>query len=147
MNIPDSINELTVDRVSDPFITQLYENTVSFNEIESRVKQITPPQYYKSLEEGLAFYKKDVTGINSITNLLHLYCEVMIKAISESKISEDIKPEIINTYKKNIINIIGSLTSLHTLTGTLNKSENIIDVLKFSYIILGYAINIIKNNK
>jgi hypothetical protein len=135
------------DRVSDPFVTQPYENTVSFNEIESRVKQITPPQYYKSLEEGLAFYKKDVTGINSITNLLHLYCEVIIKAISESKISEDIKPEIINTYKKNIISIIGSLTSLHTLTGTLNKSENIIDVLKFSYIILGYAINIIKNNK
>ena len=147
MNIPDSINELTVDRVSDPFISQSHENIISFNEIDSRIRQITPPQYYKSLEEGLAFYKKDTTNINSITNLLHLYCEVMIKAIAESKISEDIKSEIVNTYKKTIINIIGNLASLHTLTSTLNKGENIIDVLKFSYIILGYAIDIVKKSK
>ncbi|CAB5226382.1 hypothetical protein UFOVP760_158 [uncultured Caudovirales phage] len=147
MNIPDSINELTVDSVSDPFAAKSYESTVSFSEIESRIRQITPPQYYKPLEEGLAFYKKDTAGINSINNLLHLYCEAMIKAIAESKISEDIKPEIVNTYKKNIISIIGNLTSLHTLTCTLNKGENIIDVLKFSYIILGYAIDIVKKSK
>jgi hypothetical protein len=147
MNIPDSINELTVNGASDPFIPQSYENTTSFNEIESRIRQITPPQYYKSLEEGLVFYKKDTAGINYINNLLHLYCETVIKAITESKISEDIKPEIVNTYKKNIISIIGNLTSLHTLTCTLNKGENIIDVLKFAYIILGYAIDIVKKSK
>lgn len=147
MNIPDSINELTVSRASDPFMVQAHESTISLNEIESRIQQITPPQYYKSLQEGLAFYKKDITSINSITNILHLYCEVIVRAITESKISEDVKPEIINTYKKTITSIINNLTSLHSLSCTLNKNENIIDVLKFSYIILGYAIDIVKKSK
>ena len=145
MEIPESIEKLTVDVIADTFAVTNAPQQVSVNDIISLIKQKLSFQDYKFFEEGLVFYKKDAfSEKNFLKNLCYLYNDVVTKAIQSSNISEDTKGGITKSVTANVNSIMQNIDSISTLTSTLNKDKNIIDVQQISYIILGYVIDTIK---
>ena len=145
MEIPESIEKLTVDVIADTFAVTNAPQQVSVNDIISLIKQKLSFQDYKFFEEGLVFYKKDAfSEKNFLKNLCYLYNDVVTKAIQSSNISEDTKGGITKSVTANVNSIMQNIDAISTLTSTLNKDKNIIDVQQISYIILGYVIDTIK---
>ena len=142
MEIPESINELTVETQADQFAVALTQPQVSIADVIVLLKQRLDPQGYRAFEEGTAFYKKDATSEkNIIKNLLLLYIDTITKAIRASDIDDEGKAEMIKVYTSFINGVTQNLDTLYTLTRYLNKDKNIIDVQKILYIILGYVID------
>ena len=145
MEIPESSEKLTVDVIADTFAVTNAPQQVSVNDIISLIKQKLSFQDYKFFEEGLVFYKKDAfSEKNFLKNLCYLYNDVVTKAIQSSNISEDTKGGITKSVTANVNSIMQNIDAISTLTSTLNKDKNIIDVQQISYIILGYVIDTIK---
>ena len=145
MEIPESINNLTEEGVADRFITTPNQQQTSFEDILNIIRQRLDLQSYKSLEEGLVFYKKDSSSDrNIIKNLLLLYIDTLTKTINTSKIKNEYKSELVKAVNTSINGAIQNIDAIHTLLNYFNEEKNILDVQRISYIILGYAIDTIK---
>lgn len=148
MEIPESIEKLTFESASDPFKTGAIIQTSSADDLAVLIKQKLDFQSYRAFEEGSTFYKKDASSDkNVIKNLLYLYSDAIAKAITTSNINDEFKSDVTKSLNTCITGVIQNIDAIHTLTGVLNKNQNIIDVQKFLYIILGYVIDIIKRNQ
>jgi hypothetical protein len=145
MEIPKSITDLTEEGIADKFTTALDQRQTSFDDVLSIFRQKLDLQGYKSLEEGLIFYKKDTTSDkNIIKNLLLLYIDTLTKAVQVSEIKDEHKSTLIKTLNTSINGAIQNIDATHTLLNYFNNEKNILDVQRISYIILGYAIDTIK---
>lgn len=145
MEIPKSITDLTEEGVADKFTAAIEHRQPTFDDILSILRQNLDLPGYKSLEEGLIFYKKDATSDkNVIKNLLLLYIDTLTKTVQASEINEEHKSVLIKTLNTSINGAIQTIESAHALLNYFNKEKNILDVQRISYIILGYAIDTIK---
>jgi hypothetical protein len=145
MEIPESIDNLTTTTGSDPFNVKLEDQKINLNKLLDTLKYNIPLTDYSSVEEGLTFYKKDTqTDSVIIKNFLLLYLETLKKSVLTSNISDELKPLINRALNENINSMTHSLDTLSELIITLNKQKNILDANRISFIMLGYAINIIK---
>lgn len=145
MDIPESIQQLTTETVLNNFAVVETKQQFIFDNIIEQLRQQVDFQNHKSFNEGIAFYKQNVMSDRSfIKNFFNLYIETITKSINSSTISEDYKGEVLRAYTGIVKNAVTSIEAIHSLTNTLNKGENFIDVQKIHYIILGYAIDAIK---
>jgi hypothetical protein len=145
MEIPESINNLTEEGVADRFAVTLSQQQTSFDDILNILRQKLDLQGYKSLEEGLIFYKKDtVSDKNIIKNLLLLYIDTVTKSITTSEIKDEEKGALIKAFNTAINGAIQNIEAIHALVNCFNNEKNILDVQRISYIILGYVIDTIK---
>jgi hypothetical protein len=145
MEIPESINNLTEEGIADRFTNISNQQQISFDDILSLFRQKLDLQTYKSLEEGLIFYKKDTSSDkNVIKNLLLLYIDTLTKTVQASEIKDEYKSELIKALNTSISGAIQNIDATHTLLNFFNKEKNILDVQRISYIILGYVIDTIK---
>jgi len=145
MEIPESISNLTEEGTADKFITSANNRQVSFDDILDLFRQKLDLQSYKSLEEGVIFYKKDTSSDkNIIKNLLLLYIDTLTKTISISNIKDEHRSELIKALNTSVNGAIQNIDAIHTLVNYFNDEKNILDVQRISYIILGYVIDTIK---
>jgi len=145
MEIPESINKLITETKADQFIDTLTTTQGSMDDVIALIKQKSNLQDYKQFEEGLAFFKKDtLSDANFIKNLFYLYSETIQKSISLSSIEDESKDSISRAYSTIINSTMQNIEAISTLSKFLNNGNNIIDVQKISYIILGYVIDTIK---
>lgn len=145
MEIPKSITDLTNESVADKFITTPSQRQPSFDDVLSILRQNLDLQGYKSLEEGLIYYKKDTASDkNIIKNLLLLYIDTLTKAVQVSEIKDEHKSALIKSLNTSINGAIQTIDATHALLNYFNNEKNILDVQRISYIILGYVIDTIK---
>jgi len=144
--IPDSIAKTATDSgIADPFNTRAVELPAKIDDISDSIRHNVSITDYAAVEEGRAYYKKDVqTERNIIKNFLSLYGDTLSKAVLASNITDEYKPVVQKTISENIKSIQSSLDAIGNLVDTLNKQKNILDVKRISFIMLGYAIAIIK---
>jgi len=148
MEIPESIDKLTLETTADPFSISPVSQQTSVDDLVFSLKQKLDFQSYKAFEEGSAFYKKDTSSDkNIIKNILYLYNDAVAKAIATSNIDESYKADVTKSLNTCINGVIQNIEAIHAFANTLNKNQNIIDVQKFLYIILGYVIDTIKRNQ
>jgi hypothetical protein len=145
MEIPKSITDLTEEGVADKFVALTEQRQPSFDDVLSILRQKLDLQGYKSLEDGLIFYKKDTTSDkNIIKNLLLLYIDALTKAVQVSEIKDEHKSTLVKALNTSINGAIQNIDATHTLLNYFNNEKNILDVQRISYIILGYAIDTLK---
>ena len=90
MEIPESISNITSESTADQFIVVPDKQQVTFDDILNILRQKLDFQNYKALEEGLAFYKKDISSDkNIIKNLLLLYVDTLTKNVQSSEIKDE----------------------------------------------------------
>jgi hypothetical protein len=145
MEIPESINTLTVESSADQFAITTAQQQVILDNIIKQLRQQLPYQDNKALDEGIAFYKKDIiSDKNFIKNICYLFNDALIKAIQSSTINDENKSDVSNAITTTINGIIQNIDAMYGLARNLNGNKNIIDVQKISCIILGYVTDIIK---
>ena len=145
MEIPESINNLTVETPADQFTVVPIQRSTSINDVINLCRQYLPYQDHKSFDEGISFYKKDTSSDrNFIKNLCYLFNDTFVKAVQTSNIEDTAKVEASKAITAMINGIILNIDSIYSLVRNLNADKNIIDVQKISCIILGYVIDIIK---
>lgn len=148
MEIPESIDKLTTESTADPFAVSSVSHQNTIDDLTFSLKQKLDFQSYKAFEEGVIFYKKDASSDkNVIKNILYLYNDILNKAVLSSNIDEATKPDVSKALNTCINGTIQNIEAIHALAMSLNKNQNIIDVQKFLYIILGYVIDAIKRNQ
>jgi Ca2+-binding EF-hand superfamily protein len=145
MEIPESISNITSESTADHFIVVPDKQQVTFDDILNILRQKLDFQNYKALEEGLAFYKKDISSDkNIIKNLLLLYVDTLTKNVQSSEIKDEYKNVLIKAFTSSINGAIQNIDATHTLINYFNNEKNILDVQRISYIIFGYVIDTIK---
>jgi hypothetical protein len=146
MEIPESIEKLTViTNSADPFINNTYESPSDVDKIIDVVRRNINTADYAAVEEGKAFYKKETqSDRNVIKNFLQLYCDTLTKTLQTSNVNDDLKPVLQKSINDNIKGIMHNIDAIGNILDFLNKQKNILDVKRISFIMLGYAIGIIK---
>jgi hypothetical protein len=145
MEIPDSINMLTTEVQSSSLTIQSNEGDTDVLRMTNVIRQCASTSDYSSIEEGLAFYKKDILADkNIVKNFLLLYCDTLNKAIKDSDMNEDFKAQATRSINDIIKGMLLSIDSINDILVLLNKKKNLLDVRRISCIMLGYAIAIIK---
>jgi hypothetical protein len=145
MEIPESISNITSESTADQFIVVPDKQQVTFDDILNILRQKLDFQNYKALEEGLSFYKKDISSDkNIIKNLLLLYVDTLTKNVQSSEIKDEYKNVLIKAFTSSINGAIQNIDATHTLINYFNNEKNILDVQRISYIIFGYVIDTIK---
>lgn len=145
MEIPESINNLTEESIADQFAVVALPQQPTLDDIIHTLKQQLDIKNYKSFDEGIVYYKKDISSDkNIIKNLLTLYIDSLSKTIQTSSIKDENKSELIKALNTSVNGAIQNIDAIHTLINYFNNNENILDVQRISYIILGYVIDTIK---
>lgn len=145
MEIPESINSLTEENIADRFAVIPSAQQPSLDDIINTLRQKLDIKNSKSFDEGLIYYKKDISSDkNIIKNLLTLYIDSLTKTIQTSNIKDENKNELIKALNTSVNGAIQNIDAIHTLINYFNNGENILDVQRISYIILGYVIDTIK---
>jgi 3-oxoacyl-(acyl-carrier-protein) synthase len=145
MEIPESISELTTTVQPNSLHIQTVEDSIDTNTILNTLKRCITVSDYTNLEEGLAFYRKDTqSDKNFIKNFLALYLDVTKRALLDSNITDDQKQVIANSLSITIQSISNNIDAIYDIAYSLNKQKNILDVRRISFIMVGYAIAIIK---
>lgn len=145
MEIPESIDNLTVEVAANQFLLPTEQQTIKLNDAVDFLRQHISYSDNKAFDEGLSYYKKDINSDKEFTkNLCYLYSETLTKAIKTSTIIDDNKIEVVKAITTSIDGIIQNIEGLYCLIRFLNSDKNIIDVQKISFIILGYVIDTIK---
>jgi len=146
MEIPENISKLTIDGGSaDSLVSKTEEVPAKIDSITDSIRYNVNTSDYMSFEEGRAYFKRDIQSErNVVKNFLSLYGDTLSKAVQQSNITEDYKQTVQKALIANITSIQSSLDAIGSIVDTLNRQKNILDVKRISFIMLGYAIAIIK---
>jgi len=145
MQIPDSVNKLTKDVDADKFNTLVKQSDLPLDEIVFAFKKTLTTKALVDFEYGLAFYKKDISSDRQvIKNLICLLNECLGRSIKECDIDVDYKDNIAFSVKQLIECTGSNIDALYNILFNLNKQKNLLDVNNITFIILGYAIGLIK---
>jgi hypothetical protein len=99
----------------------------------------------RSMEEGIAYYRKDIQSDKVIIrNFLQLYGETLKRVVTSSTIGDEYKVLTAQSIDDAFKSIECNLNTISNIINTHNKQKNILDASKISFIMLGYAIDIIK---
>lgn len=145
MQIPESIAKLTTETVSDKFINIPELPLLNVDDIVLQIKKTLDNKNLSIFETGLIFFKSQPTSDKVVLkNLLFLVLDQVLKSIKESSIVEEQKQSIISSTKKQFESLAENIDALFSILTTLNKDKNMLDVKDITFIILGYAIGLIK---
>lgn len=145
MDIPESISNLTTTTQNDKFNPAQVRTKINFDEMLHNVRSGLEYKDLTSLDEGLAYFKKDISNERTlIKSLISLVIDHLTRCIRTGAIDESSKDQTVSATVQAHKGAEALLESYYTLLTTLNKEKNIIDVRKLSLIILGYAIGTFK---
>jgi len=146
MQIPDSIEKLTTTKPSSEVFFSSKKEEIPFDEIILTIKKCLDTKALSSFEKGLVFMKNDIsTDKQIIKNYISLVTDAISGAIKIApNISEDCRNDIMFAVKTNLEALRSNFESLYNILYCLNKQKNLLDSNEISFIILGYAISIIK---
>lgn len=145
MDIPESISNLTTTTQNDKFNPVQARTKINFDEILHSIKSGLEYKDLASLDEGLAYFKKDISNERTfIKSIISLVIDHLTRSIRASAIDEALKDQTVSAAVQAHKGAEALLESYYTLLTTLNKEKNILDARKLSLIILGYAIGTFK---
>jgi hypothetical protein len=145
MNIPDSIAKLTTEVSNDHFNTKPVDPILNLNDVVLLIKKSLNLKQLNNFEQGLNFYKTNVTSDKSVSqNIMGLVSDIIITALKDSDINEEYKINLGLSVKNSFTGINEILESVFKNLNMLNKNNNLLDVKDFTLIILGYAIGLLK---
>ena len=145
MQIPESIAKITTEVKADKFNFKSELSPLNVDEILLQIKRTLDTKSLGSFETGLIYFKSNPTSDKVvIKNLLFLLLDQVLKAIKESAILEEEKPAITSSVKKLFESLTENVDAIFSILSTLNKNNNLLDVKDITFIILGYAIGLIK---
>jgi hypothetical protein len=145
MQIPESIAKITTEVKADKFNFKSELSPLNVEEILLQIKRTLDTKSLGSFETGLIYFKSNPTSDKVvIKNLLFLLLDQVLKAIKESAILEEEKPVITSSVKKLFESLTENVDAIFSILSTLNKNNNLLDVKDITFIILGYAIGLIK---
>lgn len=145
MQIPDSISKLTTEIAADKFTSKSELPILNVDEIILQIKRTLNTKNLNNFETGLIFFKSNPTSDKAvIKNFFYLVIDQALKSINESSIPEEQKASITSNTKKLFENLAENIDAIFSLLTTINKDKNLLDVKDITFIILGYAIGLIK---
>jgi hypothetical protein len=145
MQIPESVAKITTEVKADKFNFKSELSPLNVEEILLQIKRTLDTKSLGSFETGLIYFKSNPTSDKVvIKNLLFLLLDQVLKAIKESAILEEEKPAITSSVKKLFESLTENVDAIFSILSTLNKNNNLLDVKDITFIILGYAIGLIK---
>ena len=145
MNIPESVKNITQETQADPFLSAVKLPDLPLDEIVAVFKRSLTTSELVDFQNGLAYYKKDVTSEKIIIkNLFYLLSETLTKAINNSDIDIDTKPVLVVQTKTILESLGNNFDAFYNTLIILNKNKNMLDVKGFLFIIVGYAISLLK---
>jgi hypothetical protein len=145
MQIPESVAKITTEVQADKFNHKLGLPALNVEEILLQIKRTLDTKSLGSFETGLIYFKSNPTSDKIIIkNLLFLLLDQVLKATKESAILEEQKPILISSVRKLFESLAENVDAIFSIISTLNKDNNLLDVKDITFIILGYAIGLIK---
>ena len=145
MQIPESIAKITTEVKADKFNFKSELSPLNVEEILLQIKRTLDTKSLGSFETGLIYFKSNPTSVKVVVkNLLFLLLDQVLKAIKESAILEEEKPVLTSSVKKLFESLTENVDAIFSILSTLNKNNNLLDVKDITFIILGYAIGLIK---
>ncbi len=145
MQIPESVAKITTEVQADKFNHKLGLPALNVEEILLQIKRTLDTKSLGSFETGLIYFKSNPTSDKIIIkNLLFLLLDQVLKATKESAILEEQKPILITSVRKLFEILAENVDAIFSIISTLNKDNNLLDVKDITFIILGYAIGLIK---
>lgn len=145
MQIPESIAKITTEVKADKFNFKSELSPLNVEEILLQIKRTLDTKSLGSFETGLIYFKSNPTSDKVVVkNLLFLLLDQVLKAIKESAILEEEKPVLTSSVKKLFESLTENVDAIFSILSTLNKNNNLLDVKDITFIILGYAIGLIK---
>jgi hypothetical protein len=148
MQIPDSIQNITTDVTSSKLMVQSSRPDFLLEEAILLIKKSLDLNELSSFETGLNFYKTNLSNDKLVVkNLLHLLSECFCTGIKNNLDLTENHNEIISAVKTHFVDgAISNFDAFYNALFLLNKQKNILDVKDFTFIILGYAISLIKRS-
>jgi len=144
MQIPESIEKLTSEVSADPFIKKETVSTLDIDDIVLTIKKTLDNQTLHDFETGTNFYKVNTaTDKHIIKNYLSLFSEVLCSAV-KNKNSIENGAEVISSIKMFFDGLKLNFESFYNNLTFLSKGNNLLDARNLTYIILGYALTLIK---
>jgi len=145
MNIPESIANITTEKKADTFLSTVKLPDLPIEDIITAVKRSLTTKELESFQNGLVYFKKDITSEKAIIkNLFNLFSEIIVKAINNSDLDVDTKPVLVVQVKALLESLSNNFESFYSVLIILNKNKNLLDVKEFLLIITGYAISLLK---
>ena len=145
MQIPESVAKITTEVQADKFNHKLDLPALNVEEILLQIKRTLDTKSLGSFETGLIYFKSNPTSDRIIIkNLLFLLLDQVLKATKESAMLEEHKPILISSVRKLFESLAENVDAIFSILSTLNKNNNLLDVKDITFIILGYAIGLIK---
>jgi hypothetical protein len=145
MQIPESVAKITTEVQADKFNHKLSLPALNVEEILLQIKRTLDTKSLGSFETGLIYFKSNPTSDKIIIkNLLFLLLDQVSKATKESAILEEQKTILISSVRKLFESLAENVDAIFSILSTLNKDNNLLDVKDITFIILGYAIGLIK---
>jgi len=144
MNIPESIEKLTDNKINDVFIVPVKEEKLDIDEIVFNIKQKIKPSYLRFFEEGAGYYITGNTDRSVVRGILSLYIDVVVKQLRKSNIDDKIKNNIISNFENTTKTFIQLFDFQQVMLNSLEPNKKVIDATEISYIMLGYAIETLR---
>lgn len=144
MNLPDSIEQLTTEKQNDTFLQKANISSLDITDVIYSIKQKLSPADAKAFDEGIVYFKQTQDEGALLKNILNIYRDVIIRSIKKSNMDDSIKDAMCTSYKSLFANIAEICTAQTQLLQSLSNNKKNIDINEISYIILGYAIDIVK---
>lgn len=148
MQIPDSIQNITTDVPATQLEVQVSRPNIALEEAILLIKRPLDSMELSSFETGLNFYKTNLSNDKLVVkNLLHLLSECFCTGIKNNADLAENHNDIIAAIKTHFVDgAISNFDAFYNALFLLNKQKNILDVKEFTFIILGYAISLIKRS-
>ena len=144
MNLPDSIQQITIEKQNDAFLQKAQSASLDIADVIFSIKQKLSLSDAKAFEEGLVCFKQTHDEGALLKSILNVYKDAIVRNIKKSAMDDSIKDAMCASYKSLFASIIELCTAHSQLLLNLDNNKKNIDVNEISYIILGYAIDTVK---
>lgn len=143
--IPESIQKITTEVPSDKLSVRTTVPDFSVEEAILLIKKSLDSNTLASFETGLNFYKTNISNEKLVVkNYNSLFSECFCAAIKKDVSLTEQQNEIIKSIKSLFDGINLNFEAFYDNLFIIKKQNNILDVKDFTFIILGYAISLIK---
>jgi len=143
--IPESIEKITTEVPSSSLVTKPTLPDFSVEEAILLIKKTLDTNTLNSFETGLNFYKTNISNDKLVVkNFISLFSECFCAAIKKDVTLTATQNELITAVKSLFDGLNLSFEAFYNSIYISNSQKNILDVKDFTFIILGYAISLIK---
>lgn len=143
--IPESIEKITTEVASSSLAVKPSLPDFSVEEAILLIKKTLDTSTLASFETGLNFYKTNISSDKLVVkNFISLFSECFCAATKKNLNIIEQQNELLIAIKSLFDGINLNFDAFYNSLFILNKQKNILDVKDFTFIILGYAISLIK---